>query len=99
MKLFKYEPQYEGQCSVSDAIICFGKKIEGDGLHNGWYIILNLPFVKKHIPNYLDPRTFTYHPEDCFRRYAAACRRLNGNGKYIFYHTHMWAPVELLQER
>lgn len=99
MKLFKYEPLHEGQCSSLNAIVTFGKKIESTNRHNGWYITLNLPFVKKHIPEYFDLRTFTTGPAHCFWRGQVAIRRLRGNGHYIFFHTHIWAPLEFLQDR
>jgi hypothetical protein len=97
MKLIKPMPRYEGQVFTTVAILQFGKQIESTGAHNGWYAVVNMPFIATVISDYVDPYTWIHASKRCFFRFGVFIRKPRSHRKYKINLTRNWCPTEFIQ--
>ena len=90
MKLIKIEARVEGKILPTDAYVVMGRHYDYPNEINGWHLLLNFPFLKKNVPDYLDPRTFTQRAATCYWRFSMMLRKVKGLGKYRLMHCQVW---------
>lgn len=97
MKLVKYIWRHEGQVMPILAVVQFGKQIECAGVHNGWYVVVNVPFFSKVIDDYVDVNTLIHESKRCFFRFGIFVRKPRGRRHYAMHINHVWYPTEALR--
>lgn len=97
MKLFQRLDRHEGDSTYSNSYIQFGKKFQssanGSRIHNGYYLILRSPFIKKH-QSVISPYTFTAEKADVRTNHIWIWRRFKGDVKLTRLYTSVYVPIK-----
>ena len=99
MKLLKCSNHTEGQVYTLSAFIQVGKRYDYTGERNGWYGILNLPFITKVNNNYLDPNTHVAVPTVCLLQVGIFSRKPRNTRKSKINYSYHWCPIHLLYRK
>ena len=86
MRLFKIHHRTEGQTFSDNTFLSVGKN-HINGVYDGWYIYLQLPFVKTM--SYIDPHDFYQKTGKC-RKVLFWKKRTRYSE---IFHTSMWKPI------
>lgn len=96
MKLFQRLDTEEGDSTLANALIQVGKKYQ-QGTHNGFYLIVRSPFIKKD-QLIVNPYTFEIERADVVPTRIWVWRRIRNQGKMLRMHTKVFVPKTLMDD-